>query len=74
MKFYGKLKQLAPEQIGQIVAEIIKKCPSAFKENDDENAQLHVDNLDLVTFQEVNKLADSLIEDVHDKLMKKVKY
>lgn len=73
MKFYGKLKQLAPEEIGQIVAEIIKKCPSAFKENDEENAQLMVDNMDLATFQDCTRLADSLIEEVHDKIMKKIK-
>jgi hypothetical protein len=33
------------------VSEIITRCPCAFKENGDENAQILVDNIDIKTFK-----------------------
>lgn len=73
MKFYEKLRHLGPEEVGQIVTEVMAKCPGAFKQTDDENAQLVVDKLDQSTFKLLCNLVDSLIEQAQDRVMKKVK-
>lgn len=53
MKFQEQLKHLSPEDLGTIVDLIMKKCPEALQEDDNDNAQLLLDNIDISTFDEV---------------------
>lgn len=55
MKFQEKLKHLSPEDLGRVVDFIMRKCPEAFQEEDNDNAQLILDNLDAGTFEEANE-------------------
>jgi hypothetical protein len=50
MRFQEKLKHLSPEDLGQVVDLIMKKCPEAVQEDDNDNAQLLLDNIDGATF------------------------
>lgn len=52
LKLQEKLKHLSPEDLGQVVEFIGQKCPSAVLEEDNDNAQLVLDYLDAVTFEE----------------------
>ena len=55
MQFQEQLKHLAPEELGQIVDFIGRRCPEAFQEEDNDNAQLLLDNLDAPTFEEARE-------------------
>lgn len=55
MKFQEKLKHLSPEDLGKVVDVIIRKCPDAFEEQDNDNAQLFLDNIDIALFEELNE-------------------
>lgn len=73
MKFYEKLKNLTPHEVGRVVEEIITRCPSAFNEVDDENAQIILDNLSPTNFNEVNNLLNEIFEESVDRVSKKQK-
>ena len=73
MKFYEKLKNLTPHEVGRIVEEIISRCPSAFNEIDEENAQVILDNLNVSSFNEVNNLLNEIFEESVDKVSNKQK-
>lgn len=60
MKFQEQLKHLSPESLGQVVDFIMKKCPEAFQEEGNDNAQLYLDSLDYNTFEEANEYLYSL--------------
>lgn len=72
MKFYEKLKHLSPQEIGHIVQEIIKRCPSAFKENGNDHAQLVVDNLDSDTFHLVVGMMEDSLTRVEERVASKI--
>lgn len=55
MKFGEKLKHLSSEDLGTIVDVVMRKCPAAFHEEENDNAQLLVDNIDAATFAELNE-------------------
>lgn len=55
MKFQEKLKHLSPEDLGQLVDVVIRKCPEAFEAVDNDNAQLILDNIDQPLFNELNE-------------------
>ena len=42
---------------------IIKKCQDAFQEEDNESAQILLDNIDCATFEQANEMVDQLNED-----------
>ena len=73
MKFYEKLKNLAAHEIGRVVEEVINKCPSAFKEVDDENAQIILDNMSAPIFTQINFTLDQIFEESVDRITKKQK-
>lgn len=74
MKFQEKLKHLSPEDLGHVVDVIMKKCPEAFREEDNDNAQLHLDNIDAVSFEEISEMVNQLNEEFEERLLtKKVK-
>ena len=74
MKFQEKLKHLSAEDLGHVVDVIMKKCPDAFKEEDNDNAQLHLDNIDAASFEEINEIVNQLNEEYEERqLSKKVK-
>ena len=73
MKFYEKLKNLSPHEIGRVVEEVINKCPSAFKELDDENAQIVLDSMDISSFSEINTILNEIFEESVDRVAKKQK-
>lgn len=51
MKFQEKLKHLSPEDLGQVVDVVMRKCPEAFEVQDNDNAQLFLDSIDLPLFR-----------------------
>lgn len=55
MKFQEKLRHLSPEDLGQLVDVVIRKCPDAFELVDNDNAQLLLDNIELPLFNELNE-------------------
>ena len=55
MKFQEKLKHLSAEDLGTVIDIIMKKCPEAIQEEDHDNAQLLLDNIDLMTFEEISE-------------------
>lgn len=73
MKFYEKLKHLSPQAIGQVVTEVQTRCPSAFKEVGDDNAQLLVDNMDVKTFREVTTMMENILTGYEERVANKVK-
>lgn len=74
------MKHLSPEDLGKVVDLIMRKCPDAFEEQDNDNAQLLLDNLELPLFEELNEYSYPLVrmvrqmnDEYEEKLLKKIK-
>ncbi len=52
MKFADKFKMLSAHENGLIVQYIKTVCPTAFRE-EEERAQILVDNMDVITFKQI---------------------
>lgn len=55
MKFQEKLKHLSPEDLGKVVDIVMSKCPDAFEVQDNDSAQLLLDNIELPLFLELSE-------------------
>jgi hypothetical protein len=73
MKFYERLRHLGTQDVAAVVSEIVAKCPSAFKENGEDNAQILVDSLDGKTFTEVMGMMEGILLKTELKIANKIK-
>ena len=48
------------------------RCPGAFKETGDDNAQLLVDNFDAKTFEHLNRMIEHMLLSIEDRNVKRI--
>ena len=59
LKLSNDVKDLGPTKLGEIVGIIRSKCPGAYKEIDEDNCQILVDNINRRVLDLINtKLSD----------------
>jgi len=59
-KFSDRLKNLNAYSLGFVVEAIMEKCPGAFRETGEDNAEIIVDNMDCNILKQINEIIDEV--------------